>query len=262
MDKKIYDYKKEFIKLINTLNYKHAVWQVFSDFLEISAIAISNAVDIRNKEEREKKYLETINKYNKKEQTTLAEMLACLTQAMEEEIKKGGTKDVLGEIFHELELHNKYKGQFFTPPNICEAMGMMSLANIDKKLIQEKGFITLGEPCCGSGAMILGFTKALKKENINYCKQLLVTAEDIDLKCVHMTYLQLSLYGIPAVVIHGNTLTQEQWSIWYTPIYILDGWMFKKQNRIINTEKQERQDKQKPNYNIKIPDKGQIAFNI
>ena len=77
-----------------------------------------------------------------------------------------------------------------------------------------------------------------------------------------MTYLQLSLYGIPAVVIHGNTITQEQWSIWYTPIYILDRWMFKKQNKIINTEKQQTQDKQKPNYNIKIPGKGQIAFNI
>ncbi len=32
-----------------------------------------------------------------------------------------------------------------------------------------------------------------------------------------MTYIQLSLYGIPAVVIHGNTLTQEAWSEWFTP---------------------------------------------
>jgi len=39
-----------------------------------------------------------------------------------------------------------------------------------------------------------------------------------------MAYVQLSLYGIPAVVIHGNTLTLDEWSHWYTPLYILHGW--------------------------------------
>lgn len=47
---------------------------------------------------------------------------------------------------------------------------------------------------------------------------------DIDIKCVYMAYIQLSLYGIPAVVVHGNSLTVEEWSKWYTPIYLLDGW--------------------------------------
>ena len=39
-----------------------------------------------------------------------------------------------------------------------------------------------------------------------------------------MAYLQLSLYGIPAVIIHGNTLTDEEWSRWYTPVYMVNGW--------------------------------------
>ena len=56
---------------------------------------------------------------------------------------------------------------------------------------------------------------------------MLVTATDIDLKCVHMCYLQLSLLGIPAVVIHGNSLTLEEHSHWFTPAYILDGWAWK-----------------------------------
>lgn len=29
--------------------------------------------------------------------------------------------------------------------------------------------------------------------------------------------IQLTLYQIPAVVIHSNTLTMESWSYWYTP---------------------------------------------
>lgn len=41
-------------------------------------------------------------------------------------------------------------------------------------------------------------------------------AQDIDIRRVWMAYIQLSLYGIPAMVIHGNTLTMEEWDRWYT----------------------------------------------
>jgi len=47
------------------------------------------------------------------------------------------------------------------------------------------------------------------------------------LKCAHMTYLQLALYGVPAVVIHGNTLTCEEFSRWYTPVYLMNGWIWR-----------------------------------
>lgn len=72
--------------------------------------------------------------------------------------------------------------------------------------------------------------KAMLDAELNYCTQLVITATDIDLKCVHMCYLQLSLYGIPAVVIHGNTLTLEEWSHWFTPIYVLHGWRWRSGN--------------------------------
>ena len=39
-----------------------------------------------------------------------------------------------------------------------------------------------------------------------------------------MAYLQLSLFGIPAIIVHGNSLTVEQWSVWKTPAYILGCW--------------------------------------
>lgn len=72
--------------------------------------------------------------------------------------------------------------------------------------------------------MILGFAKAMADNNFNYQSQLCVTAIDIDIRCVYMCYLQLSLYGIPAVIIHGNTLSLEEWSEWQTPAYILGLW--------------------------------------
>jgi hypothetical protein len=73
--------------------------------------------------------------------------------------------------------------------------------------------------------LILGFAKALLDRKINYNTQLIVTATDVDLKCVHMCFVQLSLYGIPAVVIHGNSITLQDYSHWFTPFYITGGWL-------------------------------------
>lgn len=222
------DYRKEIVKIIGELGYRHSTWQVFSDFVEMSAIAISNSVDWTHKKERETRYLEIINTYEKREQILFPKLFAYLVNALEYEVAINGPSDILGGIFHELELHNKWKGQFFTPVNVCEAIGMITVGD-KAQIVEEKGFLTLGEPCVGSGAMVLGFAKAMQNNKMNYCSQMVVTAQDIDLKCVHMAYIQFALYGIPAVVIHGNTLTVEEWSRWYTPIYMVDGWVWRQQ---------------------------------
>jgi hypothetical protein len=93
--------------------------------------------------------------------------------------------------------------------------------------IPEKGFITLDEPSCGSGSLVLAFAEAMTAKDLNYCEQLVVRATDIDPKCVHMAYIQLSLYGIPAVIIRGETLSLKEYTRWYTPMYILGNWVWK-----------------------------------
>jgi hypothetical protein len=42
-----------------------------------------------------------------------------------------------------------------------------------------------------------------------------------------MAYLQLSLLHIPARITHGNSLSLDEFSHWYTPAHILGGWNFK-----------------------------------
>ena len=80
----------------------------------------------------------------------------------------------------------------------------------------------------GAGGIILSFAKALKSININYQKNLFVEATDISDTCAYMTYIQLSLYGIPAVVYCGNTLTQKMRFKMGTPLYYLQYWKFQK----------------------------------
>jgi hypothetical protein len=197
---------------------------VFEDFLAMAAISISNSVDWIHREEREARYLEFVGKYDRQEVDLFPQMMVHLVEELERHIED--PTDVLGAIYHELELHNKYKGQFFTPQHICDMMGMISLGEKAPD-IEDKGFVKLCEPCAGSGAMILGFAKAFQKSGYSFQHNMVVTATDIDVKCVYMCYIQMSLYGIPGVVIYGNSLTLEEWSRWYTPVYMLDGWVWR-----------------------------------
>ncbi len=216
---------REIVNGIQKLAYRHPAYQIFQDWLEISAIAISNSVDLANFDDREKRYIEIINQYNKEEQQSLVELFSTLIMNLTKEVETvGSPRDVLGEVFHGLELHNKYKGQFFTPNHICEFMGHAVIAGDTEKVINEKGYVSVCEPCVGSGGLVIGLAAAMADHKYNYQTEMCVTACDIDIKCVHMAYLQLSLYGIPAKIIHGNSLTGEQWSVWYTPTYIVGLW--------------------------------------
>lgn len=219
--------KKNLINLIKNFSPRYSTWEVFSDFIEMSAISISNAIDKTQFTVREEKYLQIIKKYEYKERMVFPKMFGELTMALEKEMT-----DVLGEIFMELNLGSKWKGQVFTPFQVCRAMAAMSLTNIEEN-IEKNGFITLSEPACGGGALVIAIAENLMNLGYNYQKVMKVDAIDLDIKSVHMSYIQLSLLGIPAIVHHGNTLSMEIFSEWKTPTYVLDGWCFKIQRDII-----------------------------
>ncbi|HCC35987.1 MAG TPA: hypothetical protein DEQ02_10345 [Ruminococcaceae bacterium] len=220
---------------------------MFSDFVELGALAVANSADRTAGvwQKRENRYLEIIKAYQPEEQALFPEMFADLVSALEYELTwSNAPVDVLGRLFHGLELHNKYNSQFFTPQPVCDMMAAIALGDGNEQL-KKQGYITMNEPCCGSGAMALGFAKAMLDKGLNYCRQLVVAATDIDLKCVHMCYLQLSLYGIPAVVIHGDTITLKEWSHWFTPVYIMGGWRYKS-GVVSNLDKLGRQTPKEP----------------
>ena len=79
--------------------------------------------------------------------------------------------------------------------------------------------------------MVIALAQEMRELGINYQRHLHVTAVDVDVKCVHMAYLQLSLLHIPAVIVHGNSLSLEEFGRWCTPAHILDGWRWKLQRR-------------------------------
>ncbi|MDD3183340.1 MAG: N-6 DNA methylase [Alphaproteobacteria bacterium] len=212
-------------KLIEETSRRHNTWQVFQDFVAMSAIAIRNAVDTRDRDAYEEQYLAIVKRYDREELEIFPRMLAELTLALEDDMS-----DVLGRVFSELELGNRWKGQFFTPDCVCRLMAAMSYGEGLRAAVAEKGFVSVGEPAVGGGAMIIAFAHEMKRQGINHQQCLHVTATDIDLRAVHMAYLQLSLLHIPAVVIHGDTIRLTEHSRWHTPACIFGGF-FQKANR-------------------------------
>ncbi len=217
-------HKKKIIELINRLGYKHSQWKVFADFIEIAAITISNSIDIKNFDEREKRYLQIVKEYTKEEFEIFSSIFAELVLALEQEIT-----DILGEIYMELNLSNKWSGQVFTPIQLSKLMGKISVKGI-KESIEKDGFVTVSEPTCGGGSILIGLALAIQEEGFNYQDSMVVTAVDLDIKAVYMCYVQLSLLGIPGVILHGNTIAVEVFSQWKTPTYILGDWSFKEKN--------------------------------
>lgn len=218
------EHRKNLIRLLNANSHRHHLWDVFADFCEMGALAFSNSVDLAQYEEREKRYLSIVKKYEPSEVQRFSQMLAELTMAMEY-----GPDDVLGKVFGELDLGNSARGQFFTPYEVCTLMARQLVGDgADlRATIEDRGFIRVSEPACGAGAMVIAMADVLHADGINYQQSLHVCAQDIDSRAVHMAYLQFSLLNIPAVIILGNTLMMEERECWYTPAHLLGLWNVK-----------------------------------
>lgn len=213
------NHQAELGKLLRSVGYRHGLWQVFRDFVAMSALAISNAVDRGQYAAREAEYLKIVERYTKEEANEIARGLSLVVMGLE-----AGMSDFLGSLFMSLELGDSWKGQFFTPYEVSRLMAQMSLGDDTQAKIERKGFISVCDPCIGGGAMIIGAAHALHDAGINYQQHMHVVAVDVDIVSVHMAYIQLSLLHIPAIVYHGNSLSNEIWSAWRTPAHVVGFW--------------------------------------
>lgn len=201
------DCKKEIIKIIGSMSGRYSGYEIFTDWIRCLALSIEQSTHlIRNKDwqDREQAYLDTIKRYKPDEMEKMAEMTARLIETLED-----GPDDVLGKIYMEAGMGSKIAGQFFTPFHLSELCAEAALAGkMEEYKAGKIRKITVNEPSCGGGAMILAAAKVLWKNGINYQQAMDVVAQDLDWKGVYMCFVQLSLLGISAICVQGNTLTE------------------------------------------------------
>ena len=193
--------KKEIEQTILQMSGDRSPYNVFEDWVECMALSISNACQMINDkvyQDRERKFTAIVQQYKKPPVEKFAEMFVMLSETLE-----SGISDILGEIYMEMELGNKNTGQFFTPYHVSFMCAEASLQGYEGEHI-----LTIHEPSCGGGGMIIAAAAVLSERGMNYQKLMHVVAQDLDWKAVHMTYVMLSLMGINAVVAQGDTLIE------------------------------------------------------
>ena len=192
--------KQEVVRIIQNLSGKHSPYVIFYDFCKMFSISIANACKMRHDDiwqKREDAYVEVAKKYTKEEMVQFIELKEHLIEAFEE--KMG---DVLGEIYMESGAGNKSTGQFFTPFHVSEAVAALVVPEV----VTEETPYRMHEPSSGSGGMIVAAAKIIRDRDLNYQKCMKVVAQDLDWLAVYMCYIQLSMYGIDAIVVQGDSL--------------------------------------------------------
>ena len=212
----------EIMKRIKSATYRVDTNQLISDIFECGAISISNTVDLIQQAEREEQYNRIINKYEPRERELMTEIFGKIYALLSSVVYDNGVfRDYLGDLFMRCNQGNKHTGQFFTPYHISQFMAKAAIGTEVIAKAEKNGVLTLCDPCCGGGGMMLAALDVLKNDyGVNYTQNCFIECSDIDIRCVHMTYLQLSLAGVPAIVKHQNSLSRELWSVWKTPAFI------------------------------------------
>ena len=106
----------------------------------------------------------------------------------------------------------------------------------------------VNEPACGSGVNLIALANVMKEKGINYQRNVYFVAQDIDPLVAKMCYIQMSLLGMPGIVIVGDTLASPmKGEYWLTPFHFVFGIAIlqrykKKQEQEIESQQEEKTD--------------------
>ncbi|MFN7137821.1 MAG: N-6 DNA methylase [Limisphaerales bacterium] len=198
---------RDFRKILENISHRHDTRRVFDAFTRLAACALAAQT-------REAEYLEEAKRWERQELDLFAEALAALTMEMESR----PFEDVIGGYYMDFALSQKgqrWNGEFHTPKHICDLIARMIFGDVDS--LPARGPITVCEPACGAGAMILSFAEVCPPE---IRRRIRVTAIDINRTACDMAFINTTLWGVPTRVIHGNALSLECWAAWSNIHYI------------------------------------------
>lgn len=220
------EFRSKFQQLLSPRSRPIDIWR---DFIVMSACAMSNTVDKSHYDEREKRYLETINKYEKSQQHIFPELYADVVMALDENPEQ----DFLGRMFMDLHLDYEELKQIFTPYHVCQLMADVTMGDLVQQ-VEEQGYVSINDCCCGAGANLIAAIDSarhmLEDAGLNFQNHILVIGQDIEELVALMCYIQISLLGVAGYIKVGNALTEPMTSddsmenYWFTPMYFSDVW--------------------------------------
>ena len=194
-------HRDDFIKILEKIKPSKHSYEIFSDWLIMSAASLYSW---KKDEAVEEEYMNIAKQYTKEELDQHGHLLAITVEALEKK-----EEDFLGEVFTTAGLTNERNGQFFTPYNVSLMMAKMIMGVNE---LPAGRVCKINDPTCGAGGMLIAGAMVMKERGFNYQNSALFVGQDIDPRCARMAFIQLSLLGVPAIIYCMNTLTmQEYW---------------------------------------------------
>jgi hypothetical protein len=180
----------------------YSSYAIFEDWLDLMLYALQRD---------DPHYLEIVRKYrNDKPQGEREIDYFCKAFALLQIEMQKTNEDVLGEVYMQWNMSNKYREQFFTPKHVASMMAMC-LAPIGGNIL---------DSCCGSGVMLVEAIKTMTNEQLDtacFCGQ------DIDITCVKMCALNLLFSNVNGYVVWGDTLLMQCNKVYQTQRSYLGG---------------------------------------
>lgn len=196
-----YNENREHVRLLDEAARRSGLsrGQVFDDFLHMGVCALSGG-------QLEDQYMQIVGKYSegkkgKRACDTLAHLFGSVVNSMED--TRDGIRDVLGDLFQGGITYGE-NGQYLTPDAITVLMGQLTTGDEEGDGKRK----SVCDPCVGSGRMLLSVAE--KHRNWEFIGQ------DVDIRCVRMTAMNLALRNLYGWAIHGNSLHLEQKLVYRT----------------------------------------------
>lgn len=225
--------QNEFSKVFHSLCDKHRDWQAWSDFITVAAIEIACSADRTSEYAKSKmsEYKAIMEKYSPHEREKFADLFTLIVDGLEADPEQ----DFLGELFMGLGLGNHWKGQFFTPYNLCRMNAALLMDGIEEAA-EKDGWGSVLDPACGAGAMLIAVRNEAVRRQMPPMS-VLFAAQDIDRVAAMMCFIQLSLLGCAGYVVVADSISNpvcgispvlpEQKSgqeFWITPMFYDSVW--------------------------------------
>jgi hypothetical protein len=217
----------KFAKALADISYAHNTDVNFRNFIEAAycACAARTAPNIQVVNALEARYMAVATRYGDEKQRAMMAVSKLFSRLAEAAHEYSG--DFLGETFmmEEVCFKNTAKGQFFTPYGISKLCARLKCSPdvVESAKAENRPVIVL-DPACGSGGMVLAIAEAMSEQGFEPQEFMLATLVDVDPVCMQMAFLQMWLKNIPAICVHGNSLTLEEFERASTPGALLQRW--------------------------------------
>lgn len=213
---------KKIVGIINDISSSYGPETIYREWCECLALSIANSCDLLHGSvwrKREDRYLSIISKYNNPTDRKIVDAFPEMSAELTLSFELDPFHDYLGNgVYMQLFGGQKKLGQCFTPDDVCYVCAQTAIEPPNENTPFP---ITINDPAVGGGAMLIAACRYYNDLGVDYQRKVKFWANDVDSLCVHMSYIQLSLLGCRAIVERKDTITQELFDRFVTPMEIL-----------------------------------------